>query len=318
MADETTLYYYNNNWQILAETDENGTQQRDYIYGNYIDEVLLKTEDGDDLYYAQDHIYSVVALIDDQGNVVERYEYDAYGKPYFYDGSFNSRNQTAYNNVILFCGYRFDEELDKYHIRHRELAPYTGRWVSHDPLGITPNAPWPNEFSPIHQNHDGMNLYEYVKSNSIIYVDFWGLGVYTIGETLPPHPPHDPGAGTFGVDAPPTAKDWASWSSWLSIANAVRLIYPDASWHMRHYLNADGKDLTIRLRKMIKESKIAKNHFYDEINNAMATAEKAPTGMSFNIVGTWTRGGTIDNSNWFYAVGGYRVCGAAKVIGLSN
>ncbi|MCD4737473.1 MAG: hypothetical protein K8R53_15625 [Bacteroidales bacterium] len=173
--DETTLYYYNNNWQVLAETDENGTQIRDYVYGNYIDEVLLKTEDGDDLYYAHNHIYSVVALIDDQGNVVERYEYDAYGKPYFYDGSFNSRNQTAYNNVILFCGYRFDEELDKYHIRHRELEPYTGRWMSHDPLGIVPNGQKPNEFNIMDQFRDGLNIYEYVKSRPTMLTDAFGL-----------------------------------------------------------------------------------------------------------------------------------------------
>ena len=173
--DETTLYYYNNNWQILAETNAGGTQQRDYIYGNYIDEVLLKTEDGDDLYYAQNHIYSVVALIDDQGNVVERYEYDAYGKPHFYDGSFNSRNQTAYNNVILFCGYRFDEESDKYHIRHRELEPYTGRWLSHDPLGIVPNATKPNKFKIINQYRDGISLYEYVQTDPVNKRDPYGL-----------------------------------------------------------------------------------------------------------------------------------------------
>lgn len=40
-ADETTLYYHNSNWQVLAETDVNGTTQRWYVYGNYVDEPLM-------------------------------------------------------------------------------------------------------------------------------------------------------------------------------------------------------------------------------------------------------------------------------------
>ncbi|MHC4619576.1 MAG: hypothetical protein ACYTEQ_17660, partial [Planctomycetota bacterium] len=40
-ATRTTLYYYNTNWQVLAETDANGTTQRWFVYGNYIDEPLM-------------------------------------------------------------------------------------------------------------------------------------------------------------------------------------------------------------------------------------------------------------------------------------
>ena len=85
-ANDTTLYYYNNNWQVLTETDADGTTQRWFIYGNYIDEVLLIKADSNDYYYAQDHLYSPAALINSSGSVVERYEYvedphwrDAYG-----------------------------------------------------------------------------------------------------------------------------------------------------------------------------------------------------------------------------------------------
>jgi len=161
--DETTLYYYNDNWQVLSETDENGTQQRDYIYGNYIDEVLLKTEDGDDLYYAHNHIYSVVALIDDQGNVVERYEYDAYGKPTIYNAGFSQMyDESQYDNSYMFTGRRYDPETGNYYYRHREFDTYTGRFLQHDPIGYI----------------DGLNLYEAFKSNSILYTDPFGLVHY--------------------------------------------------------------------------------------------------------------------------------------------
>ncbi len=52
VANETTLYYNNNNWQVLAETDANGTTQRWFIHGNgtesplrRIDEVLVMVPD---------------------------------------------------------------------------------------------------------------------------------------------------------------------------------------------------------------------------------------------------------------------------------
>ena len=54
---------------------------------------------------------------------------------------------------------------------------YTGRWLIHDPLGITPNAPKPNRFDATEQYGDGMNLYEYVRSNPVVLLDSLGLEV---------------------------------------------------------------------------------------------------------------------------------------------
>ncbi len=34
-----------------------------------------------DYYYINDHLNSVVAVVDEDGDILERYEYDAYGKP---------------------------------------------------------------------------------------------------------------------------------------------------------------------------------------------------------------------------------------------
>jgi hypothetical protein len=35
---ETTLYYYNENWQVLAEYDGGGVFKKMNVFGNYIDE----------------------------------------------------------------------------------------------------------------------------------------------------------------------------------------------------------------------------------------------------------------------------------------
>src|SRR5690554_3457095 len=79
VASETTVYYYSDNWQVLAEYDGAGAPQAYYVFGNYIDEVLLMHRDAADHYYLHDHLYSPVALLDDTGAVAERYEYDVYG-----------------------------------------------------------------------------------------------------------------------------------------------------------------------------------------------------------------------------------------------
>ncbi len=67
----------------MSETDENDTVLRNYIYGRKLDEVLVMTDvsASDDYYYLNDHLNSPVAIADEDGVVLERYEYDAYGKP---------------------------------------------------------------------------------------------------------------------------------------------------------------------------------------------------------------------------------------------
>ena len=63
-SNNTRRYYYNNNWQVLSEYDGSGDFQRFFIYGNYIDEVLMTSDSSDnDYYYVHDHLYSPAALI---------------------------------------------------------------------------------------------------------------------------------------------------------------------------------------------------------------------------------------------------------------
>ena len=114
-------------------------------------------------YYTHDHLYSTVALIDDQGNVLERYEYNAYGMPTIYNSDFSQTyNSSQYGNPYLFTCRRVDnfdsDSLRLQYNRNRYLDYYTGRWLSHDPEGYV----------------DGMNLYEYVKSKPTIGLDKYG------------------------------------------------------------------------------------------------------------------------------------------------
>ncbi len=55
---------------MLSEYDGSDVLQAYYVFGNYIDEVLLMRRDSADKFYLHDHLYSPVALTDSNGAVV--------------------------------------------------------------------------------------------------------------------------------------------------------------------------------------------------------------------------------------------------------
>jgi len=166
IADTNTLYYYNDKWQVLCEYDDSGYMRKWYVYGNYIDEVLMSGFRVTTLYYVHDHLYSPVAVTQCTGVVLERYEYDAYGQPTIWNADFTAqRDESSYDNPYYFTGRRLDF-LDNGNLklqinRHRYYDYCTGRWLTADGLGYI----------------DSMNLYEYVISKPMHRMDPLGLGL---------------------------------------------------------------------------------------------------------------------------------------------
>jgi len=80
----TTRYYYDG-VNDVAEFDGSGNRSRTYVHGiSYVDERLMMHDDATSrpYYYAVNRMYDVVMLIDRAGAIVERYCYDAYGRPW--------------------------------------------------------------------------------------------------------------------------------------------------------------------------------------------------------------------------------------------
>jgi len=125
VANQTTLYYYNNNWQVVAETDANGLTQRWFVYGNYIDEALMmaaKCLDSSDpgsafahtLYYVQDGLYSTRALVSTANFVIsEQSAYDVYGRPVTWtSGDADADRDIDATDQGLFTTSLFKSECD--------------------------------------------------------------------------------------------------------------------------------------------------------------------------------------------------------------
>jgi RHS repeat-associated protein len=166
-----TLFVWDG-WRLVSEVDGvTGKPVAEYIPGpTYIDDTVAVRRDlnrdgdfGDPgegfLFYLSDQQHSTVALLDENGNVVERYGYDAFGEPTFYDGNGTPLTQTAYGNNRLYTGREYLPDLGVYDYRQRLYDPATGRFLSTDPV-----------YDPANLG----NPYTYVANNPGAFVDPYG------------------------------------------------------------------------------------------------------------------------------------------------
>ena len=126
--------------QVIADLDGNGNVLRTYTWGLGIDNLLSMTTYGSEtnVYYAlKDHLNTVHALIDATGQIVERYEYDAWGRTTVFDASGKELSSSAIGNRYCFQGRETDWKTGLYHFRARTYDPVSGRWLSNDPIGIS-------------------------------------------------------------------------------------------------------------------------------------------------------------------------------------
>ncbi|MCA9140588.1 MAG: RHS repeat-associated core domain-containing protein, partial [Planctomycetales bacterium] len=84
--------------------------------------------------YVSGQQYSVNALTDSSGAIVERYAYDAYGGLSVFDGSGGGRSATAEGNRYSYTGREWDDELAIYHYRARMYDSMCGRFLGRDPI----------------------------------------------------------------------------------------------------------------------------------------------------------------------------------------
>ena len=161
------IIYQHDGWRpawLLKKTGGNWLLWMRCTYGpQYIDQPLLidKDTDGDGsvtdaggsvrYFLCQQANYNVVAVTEDDGDVVETVNYDPYGQP--------TLSGTATENTLLFQGQLWDSDAGLYCFRNRWYSPTLGRFMQRDPAGYA----------------DGMGLYEFVGGKVTRFVDAMGL-----------------------------------------------------------------------------------------------------------------------------------------------
>ena len=137
-----------NREDVIGEYDASGVLKAEYVYAGR-DFPITMRRDGFAYYYLRDVLGSINALTDAQQNIVETYEYDAFG----------NTTKGIIENPYRFTAREYEPDVGLYYYRLRFYDPALGRFTSKDPMGIM----------------KGPNLYSYVDNNPINYADPFGI-----------------------------------------------------------------------------------------------------------------------------------------------
>ncbi|GEM_PF-1910036 len=113
--------------------------------------------------FLQGSLGHIRAVVNDAGQVVERYDYDPYGRRRVYAPDWTPRNKTIIENDYGYTGRVHDDESGLVYYRYRYYDPSIGRFLTQDPIGNWGDA------------SNWGNGYAYVASMPNQGMDPWGL-----------------------------------------------------------------------------------------------------------------------------------------------
>ena len=152
--DGTIRHIYDDNWQVIADIDEQGNVVCSYVWGEGIDH-LLAVKIGDASYYPLTDLQGTVwGYVDSANNIVARFDYDAWGNIL----SATSSVPALARNRYRFQGREWSAATGFTNFRMRWYDAETGRWLSKDPIGLS----------------GGLNLYVFCNMDSVNHVDVLG------------------------------------------------------------------------------------------------------------------------------------------------
>jgi RHS repeat-associated protein len=157
-------YYYYEGWSLIQEGSSSSASNaaRLYVHGGRMDEIVAQITPGNgwQRYFQYDARGHCTLQTDAFGDIVEQYDYDAFGFPYFYDRWGNNMPSSPWGNRFLFTGREWMSDLRTYDYRNRMYQPELGRFLQPDPKQFEAGD---------------YNLYRYCRNDPINRNDPWGL-----------------------------------------------------------------------------------------------------------------------------------------------
>jgi RHS repeat-associated protein len=145
--EASTYYIYSGN-QIIAEYNNSGALDWNYVYG--LGQRLAKYKNSDKWIYHNDHLGNVRAVSNTSGSTVNKADYYPFGEKLY---SYGDIGKYAYNGKEYVDDYGFD----LYYYGARFMDPATGRFITPDPI------------------KDYLNQYSYVGNNPVNRIDPMGM-----------------------------------------------------------------------------------------------------------------------------------------------
>lgn len=153
-----SLNFYYAGFRSIEERNLEDEVERNLFYGTWIDDLVSIALNDLDYFMHANQIGSVSGITDQEGAINERYEYDPFGKIDYYDNNFLFIPQSRISKNFFTGRYKYsNSNLQSNRLRHYSNS--IGRFIHRDPIMYV----------------DGMNLYEYVKSNPELLRDPLGL-----------------------------------------------------------------------------------------------------------------------------------------------
>jgi len=166
ILDNTEDQYYLG-WSLIETRNGSDQVTQQHVWNNlaggYIDSLAQLANNSnpgtddtcDEDYYAmQDQQFNILALADDTGEIVERYEYTLYGDRTVMNANFTPIGQSTYAMTIGFQGLRHHAATNTIDNRYRLYIPELQRFGQRDPLGYPDGM---NSYAAYHVLHGGVD-----------------------------------------------------------------------------------------------------------------------------------------------------------------
>jgi len=147
-GDTTTNLFYSAAGQVLEESSGGDFTNRYvwspvYVNALVLRDSLVSDSPSERLWVIQDANWNVVALVNNSGTVVKRYDYTPFGQVTALnsDGTAWSGSSEYDNWVYLSQGGRLDAVTGNYQFGARDYNPALERWTTNDPLGLAAGDP---------------------------------------------------------------------------------------------------------------------------------------------------------------------------------
>ena len=151
----TTQYYYDGDKLI---TEINQYCRLDFLYDENGMLYGLIKDNSSKYFYVRDYLQNILGIVDQNGKLVVKYKYDAYGNSKGIEDTSGCNLGTR--NPFRYKGYYYDDDTEMYYCKSRFYVPKWRRWLNNDSI---------NYLEP--QNITCLNLFAYCNNNPVMYVD---------------------------------------------------------------------------------------------------------------------------------------------------
>ena len=164
----TTTYYTWEDGNLIHQTDgttslhfwygENGAEAFTYITGNT----------SETYYYVKDALGNVIGIYDDTGDMLVRYDFDAWGRlrtTWYKNDDYAAYSYIGNINPIRYKGYFYDRDTGFYYLQSRYYDPITGRFLNVDDVRILNDT----------YHLLGNNMFSYCANNPVMFSDSTGF-----------------------------------------------------------------------------------------------------------------------------------------------